>query len=38
MDDLDDILIPGLKLFTKNCLFKSKASGGVAVLVSEKNI
>ena len=36
MGDLDDILIPGFKLFTKNRLFKRKAAGGVAALVSEK--
>ena len=36
LDELDQIAFPGFKLITKNRLFKRKASGGVAALISEK--
>ena len=36
LDELDQIAFPGFKLITENRLFKRKASGGVAALISEK--
>ena len=36
LDELDQIAFPGFRLITKNRLFKRKASGGVAALLSEK--
>ena len=36
LDELDQIAFSGFKVITKNRLFKRKASGGVAALISEK--
>ena len=36
LDELEQIAFPGFKLITKYRLFKRKASGGVAALISEK--
>ena len=36
LDSLDDIAVPGFRLYTKNRVFKKKASGGIAALVSDR--
>ena len=36
IDSLDDIAVPGFRLYTKNRVFKKKASGGTAALVSDR--
>ena len=35
LDSLDDITVPGFRLYTKNRLLKKKSSGGVAALISD---